>query len=118
MENVWNIRKNKELYYILPEKEIAASGINYVDVAIIAYVYYENTVRKYLEYLNIIPDEMAIYLISSNENVLKELALFAQNKKNALVIKKINRGRDVSALVITGNEIFQKCEVHLIVSII
>ncbi len=116
MENVWNIRKNKELYYILPEKEIAASGINYVDVAIIAYVYYENTVRKYLEYLNIIPDEMAIYLISSNENVLKELALFVQNKKNALVIKKINRGRDVSALVITGNEIFQKykyvCFVH------
>lgn len=116
MENVWSIRENKDLYYILPEKAAATSGIDYADVAVIAYIYYEDTVEKYLEYLKNIPDAMAVYLISSNENTLKALKRFAQGKKNIQVIRKENRGRDVSALVISGKEIFQRheyvCFVH------
>lgn len=116
MENVWNIRKNEELYYILPEKKMLTSGIDHADVAVIAYLYYKDTLEQHLTYLSRISDEMAIYLISSNEDVLKLLVLFAQNKANVKVIKKINRGRDVSALLISSREIFQKykyvCFVH------
>lgn len=116
MENVWNIRKNKKLYYILPEESTGISGIDYAEVAIVAHIYYEDTVQKYLKYLKNVPDEIAEYLISSNENTLKKLREFALNKKNVQVIEKKNRGRDVSALVISSREIFYKysyvCFVH------
>lgn len=116
MENVWSIRENNGFRFILPERAMAASGIDHADVAVIAYIYYEDTAKKYWTYLNSIPDEMAIYLISSNESVLKVLTQFAQNKENVNVIRKMNRGRDVSALVISSKEIFQRhkyvCFVH------
>lgn len=116
MNNVWNIRKNKNLNFILSEKTTDISGIDHENVAIIAYIYYEDTVQQYLKYLKNISDKMAIYLISSNENTLKRLNKFAQNKKNVRVIEKNNRGRDISALVISSREIFFRysyvCFVH------
>lgn len=116
MENVWSIRENKDLYYILSEKAAGTSGIAYADVAVIAYIYYEDTVERYLEYLKNIPDEMALYLITANENTFKALNQFAQEKKNVQVMRKNNRGRDVSALVISSKKFFRNykyvCFVH------
>ncbi len=116
MENVWDIRENRGLYYILPEQVIGTESIDYSDVAIIAYIYYEDTVGRYLEYIKDIPSEIAVFLISSNENTLKILNQFKQKKQNIQVIKKRNRGRDVSALLISAKEIFQNytyvCFVH------
>lgn len=110
MENVWSIRKSKSLYYILQDRAIDAKRTDYSKVAIIAYIYYEDTVERYLEYIKNISNEIAIFLISSNEKTLELLNQFAGEKKNVQVIKKRNRGRDVSALVITSKMIFEKYE--------
>ena len=116
MENVLDIREKKGLYYILPEQTIGIANVDYSNVAIIAYIYYEDTVERYLEYIKDIPSEIAVFLISSNENTLEILNQFIQNKKNIEVIKKRNRGRDISALLISSKEIFQNytyvCFVH------
>lgn len=116
MENVWNIREDKGLYYILPEKRTGIERDSYSDVAIIAYIYYEDTVEQYLKYIKSIPDEVMVFLISSNEKTLEILIQFALNKKNIQVIKKRNRGRDISALLISSREVFQKytyvCFIH------
>lgn len=116
MENVWNIREKKGLYYILPESGRGIERNGYSDVAVIAYIYYEDTVEQYLKYINCIPNGVAIFLISSNEKTLQALTQFALDKKNLQVIKKRNRGRDISALLISSREIFQKytyvCFVH------
>lgn len=110
MENVWSIREKKGLYYLLPEEMTTAGKVDYADAAVIAYIYYEDTVQRYLDYIKAVPDQMAVYLISSNENTLKELRRFAPDRKKTYVIEKKNRGRDISALVIAGREIFQQYE--------
>lgn len=116
MENVWNIRENKNLYYILTDKEIGNERNDYSDVAIIAYIYYEDTIERYLEYIKCVPNEIALFLISSNDKTLEVLMEFALNKNNIQVIKKKNRGRDISAFLISSREIFQKytyvCFIH------
>lgn len=116
MENVWDIREKKSLYYILPESGSDVERAGCSDVAVIAYIYYEDTVEQYLEYIKRIPNEVTVFLISSNEKTLQILTQFALNKGNIQVIKKKNRGRDISALLISSREIFQKytyvCFVH------
>lgn len=116
MENVWRIRESKSLYYILQDRDMGNEQIDYSRVAVIAYIYYEDTVERYLEYIENISDEIAVYLITSNEKTLIRLNDFACNKKNTYVLKKENRGRDISALVITSKQIFEKyvyvCFVH------
>lgn len=110
MENVWNIRDKKGLFYLLPEEMPAAGNVDCTDAAVIACIYYEDTVQRYLDYIKAVPAQMAVYLISSNENTLKELRKFSLDRKKTYVIEKKNRGRDISALVISGREIFQQYE--------
>lgn len=116
MKNVRKIREDKKLLYILPENLTSIHKFNYFDVAIVAYIYYDETVLQYLEYLNNIPNEITTYLISSNEKTLMKLKQFAQSRENVIVRNKKNRGRDISALVISSKDIFQKykyvCFVH------
>lgn len=116
MENVWNIREDKNLYYILTDKAIGTERNDYSNVAIIAYIYYEDTIDQYLEYIKCVPNEIAVFLISSNDKTLEALLKFALNRNNIRVIKKKNRGRDISAFLISSREIFQKytyvCFIH------
>ena len=108
--------KRQGLYYILSEGGADIERDGYSDAAVIAYIYYDDTADQYLEYIKCIPDEVAVFLISSNEKTLQILTQFALNKGNIQVIKKRNRGRDISALLISSREIFQKytyvCFIH------
>lgn len=118
MDNVWNIRKKENLYYILPDDYVKDVSIDKVfsNTVIIVYLYYEDSVENYFRYLNEIPPEIKVYIISSNKQTLEAIRKYASDKGNITVMQKKNRGRDVSALLITARDIFLKydyaCFVH------
>ncbi len=118
MENVWNIRKKEKLYYVLPEKFVQREPSKDVlrNTAIIIYLYYAEDVQKYLKYLQEIPTEINVYIITSNKDALDAITKYVNKMYHVTVIKKENRGRDISALLVAAKDIWFQydylCFVH------
>ncbi len=112
-ENVYNIRKNKRLYFILPTEIVVDKDIDFstFSVAIIVHLFYLHDVDKYKRYLADIPEDIDIYIVSSVPEVLD---LFSESRY--IRIQKENRGRDVSALLVSCKNIINKydyvCFIH------
>ncbi len=114
MKNVYDIRFEKNLYYILPLKADGISelpyGIAYSHAAIILYLYYTDTVENYYSYIDDIPSGIDIYIISSRQDVLwqvKKHKAESGGKCKEYLLKE-NAGRDVSALLVTAKEIVRR----------
>ena len=77
MKNVYDIRYEKNLIYILPSEPDSLSSFGcderYTNTVIIVYLYYLDTVSVYWSYLDGIPKEIHVCVISSREEVLKEV---------------------------------------------
>ncbi len=84
--------------------------------AVAVCLYYEDTVERYLTYLKNIPSAMDIYIITSNERVEERIKQFKENNRNIKMIRKENRGRDISALLVAFRVIALKykyiCFIH------
>ena len=107
MKNIYDIRAEKDLYFLLSEDLSTGTFSIHENVAIIIYLYYEETLERYLDYLKNIPKNIQIYIVTSSENVYKtieQLILKKGEQKIELVIKE-NRGRDISALLVACREI-------------
>lgn len=77
--------------------------------AVILYLYYPDTVDFYYSYLERIPKEVDIYIITSNPELLEQCRLWSQKLEGQVFVKiKPNRGRDVSALLVVGKDILQQ----------
>ena len=102
MENVYDIRDRDKLLYILPinyssytlTEELASS------VAVAVNLYYEDTVERYFEYLSRVCSDFAVYIISPKQSILDKAVVRFEGNCNIKIIKKENRGRDVSALLV------------------
>lgn len=111
MKNVYDIRYEKNLIYVLPRKtDIFTEDESvriYSQTAVIIYLYYADTLKDYYKYIDNIPSDIDVYIISSMESVLKEVRTYIgmSSRKNASYILKENRGRDVSALLVVGRSI-------------
>lgn len=108
MKNVYDIRFEKGLYYILPLKADGISesldSMEYGHTAIILYLYYSDTLENYYGYIDDIPVGIDVYIISSQPDVLRRVKNHSADKCKEYLLKE-NTGRDVSALVITSKEI-------------
>lgn len=108
MKNVYDIRFEKGLYYILPLKVDGVlespDDIVYGHTAIILYLYYSDTVEDYYGYIDDIPEGIDIYIISSQPDVLQLVKNHSAGKCKGYLLKE-NKGRDVSALLVAGKEI-------------
>lgn len=106
MENIWNDQKSDRLVYVLPEdyskKECPYSVLE--STAVIVNLYYQDCLHFYLHYLDQIPGEIDVYIISSNALAEEEIRKYISGKKNMHFIRKRNRGRDVSALLVTARD--------------
>lgn len=69
-------------------------------VAIVMALYYEEDMSNYFSYLSVIPEDIAVFVISSKEKILQEAEYLKTRYKNLQVIEKENRGRDLSALLV------------------
>lgn len=116
MKNVYDLRYEKDLLFILSEDTRQISGFSDLEVyrksAVIIYLYYIDTLSVYYQYIDHIPQEIDLYVISSREDVLNEVHkhVAAESERNAYYIYKENRGRDVSALLIASRTIVAKYE--------
>lgn len=114
MKNVYDIRHEKNLLYILSpngdsdEKETVSENI-YAKTAVIFYLYYLHTLSVYLPYVDGVSKDIDIYIISSRKEVLEAVRthLNQSGRKRVQYILKENRGRDVSALLVEGAEIIK-----------
>lgn len=102
MKNIYDIRKEKQLQFILSTEH---SGWEVNDevlhsVAVVVNLYYIEKVEYYSHYLNGLPENIALYIFSSREDTLSEVKKYLRHE-NTVYIKKKNRGRDLSALLVT-----------------
>ena len=69
MKNVYDIRYEKNLTYIIAENEDSStqqlSSEVYLNSAIIIYLYYIDEISKYCQYIDNIPTGIDIFIISS-----------------------------------------------------
>ncbi len=116
MKNVYDLRYENNFLFLLPEKNHTESNSQplklYRKTAVIIYLYYLDTLQTYYPYLDNIPPQIDVYLISSREEVLREVkeSWASRSGRKVHYILKENRGRDVSALLVTGREIVPKYE--------
>ena len=108
MKNVYDILHEKKLMYILPEQytnEDSLSVPSQVSIAIGINLYYERTLERYMKYIDRVPSNIDVYIISSNMQIIEKLRDYVIEHSNVHLIKKENRGRDISALLVTFRKI-------------
>lgn len=112
MKNVYDIRYENNLIYVLSSAPEALWQEIYSDTLIIVYLYYLDTLSVYLLYLDGIPEAIHVCLVSSRKEVLREVRrhMEASGRKNIRYILKENRGRDVSALLVTCADLIKDYE--------
>lgn len=104
MRNPYTIRAEKNLYFILSEAS-CANVISHAiqrETLVVMNLYYSDTAERYFEYLDTIPQDIQIRVISSVNEVLESGQIYAEKKRlfNVKFLKKENRGRDISAFLV------------------
>lgn len=89
--------KNQVLILDNDKKDISISEEK---IAIVMALYYREDADKYFSYLSIIPEDISIFIISSNQDILQKGISLKSVHKNLYIIEKENRGRDLSALLV------------------
>lgn len=99
-------------YYIISDDKLNAvqKNIEKMKVAVLVHLFYEDQISIYLEYIKKIPAFIDVIIISSKDVILDRF------DNTFMKIKKNNRGRDISALLVAAkNVIFSYdyiCFVH------
>lgn len=107
MKNVYDIKKEENLNYILPLKKALPFVEKSVckQTVIVIHLFYEDSLDDYLKYVDSIPEEINILFTTSNVAVLERLEEYMEPTKRMYhFIKKKNRGRDVSGLLVACRE--------------
>ena len=114
MKNVFEIRSENENYVVLPT-DISYEGIH-EGSAVIIFLYYLESLENYCAFIDPIVDrsgEIDLFIITTSDDIER---IVRSRYENLTVIRKENRGRDVSALLVAASEITRKykyfCFVH------
>ncbi len=110
MENIYDIRAKNGLLYILPEEAAEKndrSGAVLEKCVIVVNLYYDEMLEMSCEYISRIPEEIRVLCISSRQRVLDQAEKWICRENVAYILKE-NRGRDVSALLVTARETVKK----------
>ncbi|MCI8938515.1 MAG: hypothetical protein HFH12_00770 [Dorea sp.] len=113
MKNVYDIRHEKNLIYILPQAADtvgqAPNSRKNMKTAVILYLYYLDTLPVYWPYIDRIPESIDVYIVSSREDVLEAVRQrITMSGRQMKYMLKENRGRDVSALLVASADIVKE----------
>ena len=108
------VQKKKQLF-ILEQNSMPPQSVSEESIAVIIYLYYLDTIKNYITYIEAVPKDYDIYIVSSNDAVLEKARGFLE-KREAVYILKENRGRDISAVLIAAAPVLKKydrvCFIH------
>lgn len=104
MDNVYDIKIHKNLNFILPSEQRLVVGDRTAEmgkVAVIIHLHYIQSIEFYLKYIENITPSIRVLITTSNDKVEDLLYKFNFDKrKNCSIIKKNNRGRDISSFLV------------------
>lgn len=114
MDNVYDIKFQNNLNFILPMKH-RLEGPCFIGqrkkIVILVHLHYLDTVGLYLKYMEEIPSNIQILITTSSDEVKEALWKTKFGKQNnCKIIQKPNRGRDISAFLVTCREEILKYE--------
>lgn len=101
MDNIYDIRKEQQLQFILPTEQSIFSPSSKLlrSSVVVVNLYYTEKVNFYISYLNCLPEEITLYVFSSKEETLEKVQKYCCHK-NSFFLKKDNRGRDLSTFLV------------------
>lgn len=109
MDNVYNIRLDRNLFFVLSDsvQNNAHTVINKGEMAVIIHLYYKDTVSQYFDFIRKVPFNIDIYISVSEEETKLEIEnnIKKFHLDHCRMIRKKNRGRDISALLVACREI-------------
>ncbi len=114
--NLYDQREKQHLYKILPkDKYIGKQSIEKVldkKALVVVNIYYIVDTDMYLQYLCNLPKTIDICVFTSNMNVYDHVNFEIERNgwKNITILQKMNRGRDISALLVACHDILPKYE--------
>lgn len=119
MKNVYDIKREKNLNFVLPKK-LCLSGVSSLkrsETVIVIHLHYAEKVKEYYHYISNIPLEADIIFTTSEGKVKNDLEAFQKDTNREFrIIEKKNRGRDISGLLVACREELLKykyiCFVH------
>lgn len=87
---------SEECIYIIPSSERIMGSDKHFNAAVFIVLYYTDKIDKYKEYIKNVPEDIDVYIISSQVTILER---FDSRFKKVL---KDNRGRDISGLLVAA----------------
>lgn len=106
MKNVYYERLDEGLYYVLQTDR--HKSIKNKKIVIAAYLYYEESLQYHIDILKRLPEYISVRLITSDKIIYGKLSDEAMARKNWEAVLKENRGRDISALLVSCKDLFYK----------
>lgn len=107
MKNIYEIKRDKCLNYILPKEEVISRLKEdiFESIIVVLHIYYYDRIDMYLDYIKNIPDKISIIITVSEEKTKEYIYSYLnKGKKKYRVIMKKNRGRDISSLLVAARE--------------
>lgn len=116
LHSIWADKMNESIC-IVDESVSHNTAIETGTAAIVLCMYYDDSLSLYGKYIDDIPCEVDLFIISSKKSILDASNRMLAQRENTTYILKENRGRDISALLVAfGSERFNHykyvCFVH------
>ena len=109
MKSINESRINDGLIFFLSKEGHADDKINEMleKSVIVINLFYESTLEFYFEYINNLPDNIDVCIISSKDEVLAKSKIINTHKRTTYYHKQ-NRGRDYSAIFVELRDVIRK----------
>ena len=114
--NLYDQRMKQHLYKILPkDRYIGKQSIEKAldkNALIVVNLYYIADTDMYLQYLGNLAETVDICIVTSNKNVYDRVSSEVRKNgwNNITILQKMNRGRDISALLVACRDILPQYE--------
>lgn len=107
--NIYQIAREKKLNYILPTNICMDSSqcCRLDEIGIFIHLHYKEDLNDYLSYIKNIPEGVNIYISVSDQEMQEKIKRHIECGEipSCHIVKKQNRGRDISALLVAFREI-------------
>ena len=106
MENVLDVKKKKSLNFILPSAyQLNSKTYTGCKGVIIIHLHYIEKIDFCFKYIQNIPLLFDVFITSSNNEIIERLtSMSAESERKYFIIKKENRGRDISSFLVAMRE--------------